>query len=611
MLTILTDKFPSGAIAPLLTEATQKRQKCILLVPEQQTLVTEAAYASLLPPDAPFYFEVSNFSRLANAAFRRVGGICYRHADRAAELLLMWKTLHALSPLLSSGCAPSAGKVKELLAAKEELAASGIDEAALRRAEECLSGEPKLKEKLSDLSLILKIYEGEKRELFGENENDLAALSALLAQKDVFADTLFFVEGFTSFTLPELSVLKELMRREDVTVSLILPPDAAAHLAYEETSETARLLRRLAEETGQTVNEIRAKETPLPLDLSHAREELFRADRRLLPPTKTDGSLLLLRAKTATAAADEVAAHIAAEIRQGKRYRDFAIVTANSHAYEGVLDVALEKAGIPCFLSAETDLSRFSAIRALNCALSAVTRGYRRDDVLGYLKCGENELSREARDRFELYCEFWHLRGKSFSEDKPFTLPPYRTAPDMTEKEAQDLAALNESRVALLAPLWHLDAAFRKAETFSQLCTALYGFLCETNWEERTRRKAQSAHADGRREEEAALLRLPATLCNLLDLIHEIMGEDKSDVLRFGELFSLLLSATSLGTLPTSTDAVTVGNADTLRLKQVSTVFLFGVNEGELPTAPTLHGAFEEGEKQALRSVGLEIGKDP
>ena len=611
MLTILNDKLPSSAVTPLVLHAAKEGKRCILLVPEQQTLVTEAAYASLLPPDAPLYFEVSNFSRLANAAFRKVGGICYRHVDRAAELLLMWKTLCALSPLLSSGCTPSAGKVRELLTAKEELAASGVDEEALRRAAEALSGEEKLREKLSDLSLILKIYEGEKREHFGENDNDLSALATLLAKKDVFADTAFFVEGFTSFTLPELAVLKELLRKEAVTVSLPLPADADAHLCYEETTDTARLLRRLAEDAGQAVTEKKAEEKNIPLDLAYAREELFRADRRILPPKKKDGSLVLLRAKSAQAAADEVAARIASGVREGKRYRDFAIVTANSRAYEGVLDVALEKAGIPCFLSAETDLSRFAAIRALTVAISTVTHGYRREDVLGYLKCGGNTLTEDARDRFELYCEFWHLRGRAFSLDEPFVLPPYRTEPRMTEEEERDLAALNESRIALLTPLWHLDAAMRKAQSFSELCTAVYGFLRETNFDARTQKDAKAARAEGRREEEAALLRLPATLCSLFDLIHEIMGEDKADVLLFAELFSLLLSATALGTLPTAADAVTVGNADTLRLGQVSTVFLFGVNEGELPASPVLHGAFEESEKQALRGVGLTVGKDP
>ena len=277
----------------------------------------------------------------------------------------MWKTLYALSPLLSSGCTPSAGKVRELLTAKEELAASGVDEEALRRAAEALSGEEKLREKLSDLSLILKIYEGEKREHFGENDNDLSALATLLAKKDVFADTAFFVEGFTSFTLPELAVLKELLRKEAVTVSLPLPADADAHLCYEETTDTARLLRRLAEDAGQAVTEKKAEEKNIPLDLAYAREELFRADRRILPPQKKDGSLVLLRAKSAQAAADEVAARIASGVREGKRSRDFAIVTANSRAYEGVLDVALEKAGIAiCQVKEKEDWRSITAKRS-------------------------------------------------------------------------------------------------------------------------------------------------------------------------------------------------------------------------------------------------------
>ena len=611
MLTILTDSFPSDAVTPLVLAAAAERKKCVLLVPEQQTLLTEAAYAALLPPDAPLYFEVSNFSRLANSAFRLLGGVCHRRADRAAELLLMWKTLYALAPMLSSGCKPSVGKVKELLAAREELAASGIGEDELRRAAEGLKGEEKLKEKLSNLSLILKIYEGEKRERFGPADNDLSALYALLTQNDLFSDTTFFVESFSSFTLPELAVLGELMRKSDVTVSLTLPGDAAAHLCYEETAETERVLLRLAEKIGCETRTAAAKERPMPADLLHARDELFRADRRLSLPKERDGSLVLMRAKNPVTAADEVAAVIARGIREGKRYRDYAIVTANSRAYEGVLDVALEKAGIPCFLSVETDITRFAAVRALTCALTTVTRGFRREDLLSYLKCGQNDLSPDERDLFELYCEFWHLRGKSFSSDEPFTLPPHGLSPTLSEADEQELRHLNESRRRLLSPLWGLKKEMAEASSVSELCTAVYHYLREVKMEERARADAALAQASGRRDEAEALLRLSAAIYALLDLIHEAMGEDKPSPDLFAELFSLLLSATSLGSLPTTTDAVTVGNVDTLRLRHVSTVFLFGVNDGELPTVPSFHGAFEESERRALLSVGLTVGNDP
>lgn len=619
MLKILTDRFHSDAIVSEVLAAAREKKKCVLLVPEQQTLMTEAAYAALLPKDAPLYFEVSNFSRLANAAFRQVGGICRKHPDRAAELLLMWRTLHALAPMLSAECTLSLGKVKELLAAKEELSASDVHAEDLRRAVQRLSGEEKLKNKLSDLSQIIQVYEGEKATLFGSAESDLTTLTELLAEHGLFSDTLFFVDSFSSFTAPELGVLKELMRRTNVTVSLTLPPDADAHLCYEETAETARVLRDLADKAGCKTQTVEAEGKALPSDLTHAREELFRADRRLALPERKDGSLVLLRAKNPVTAAEEVAAVIAEGVRHGKRYRDYAVVTANSRAYEGVLDVALAKAGIPCFLSTETDVTRFAAVRALSYALNAVTRGFRREDVLSYVRCGQNDLSHDARDRFELYCEFWHLRGKSFSSDTPFTLPPHELSPSLSEADEKELKELNESRRSLLSPLWQLDREVKAAATVDDLCTAVYHYLRGVEMEERARSDAAKAKSLGRTDEAEALLRLPATLCGLLDLIHDVMGEDSPSAglsgerfaEQFAELFRMLLSVTSLGSLPSVTDAVTVGNVDTLRLRDVSTVFLFGVNDGELPTPPSNGGAFSEAEKQALLSVDVSVGRDP
>jgi ATP-dependent helicase/DNAse subunit B len=68
MLTLVEGGFFSLAKRTLtdrIKELTEKGIRSYLIVPEQQTVSAEREMAELLPPSAPLYFEVTNFTRLA------------------------------------------------------------------------------------------------------------------------------------------------------------------------------------------------------------------------------------------------------------------------------------------------------------------------------------------------------------------------------------------------------------------------------------------------------------------------------------------------------------------------------------------------------------------
>ena len=140
MITLITGEFGSGkttAIAEAVRADVAAGRRAYLLVPEQQTVLTEAYMADLLPPSAPLYFEVTNFSRLSNTVFRRVGGLSYKYADAGTRTLLMWRTMAELLPLLHEPPdkgVPELGRVRKMTAAMGELSALGLSAAALERA---------------------------------------------------------------------------------------------------------------------------------------------------------------------------------------------------------------------------------------------------------------------------------------------------------------------------------------------------------------------------------------------------------------------------------------------------------------------------------------------
>ena len=78
MLEFIEGSFYSGAhdhIKKQIAKRVATGKQAFLIVPEQQTVMAEAEMARELPPDAPLCFEVTNFTRFANTAFRALGGI--------------------------------------------------------------------------------------------------------------------------------------------------------------------------------------------------------------------------------------------------------------------------------------------------------------------------------------------------------------------------------------------------------------------------------------------------------------------------------------------------------------------------------------------------------
>jgi len=611
VLTLLADDFSPFPFKERLLSAVEDRRSCILLVPEQLALSTEKQVAEAFPPYAPLCFEVSNFSRLADRVFRTEGGISYRYADHAAEVILMWKTLDAVAPFLASHRRATADAVKEQLSAQAELSASGVRPSALRRAA-AIAGDTALGGKLLDLALISETYEGERREIYGSLSDDLEKLLAILKEKPLFADTEIYVFGFTSFTAGELAILGELMRAGDLYVALSLPDTGIPSLAYEEVLATHRTLLSLAERVGSRVKILPTLTCPRPDMLTYAKEQLFRADGEVEPyERECDAAFATVLAKDPYDGCAHIAAEIAASVRRGARYRDFTVVTRAPEKYEGILDEALAAHGIPFFFSVHTDLTELSLSKMILSAYACLERGFQRNDLITYLKCGYTGVSPDDCDLFELYAEAWRIKGKMLTENRPFDMHPRGYVDHFTEADAERLRRINRVREQIIPPLLALGNATSGERTAKEHATALYNFLTALGTERRLYERAKEERLSGRVAESERLARLSSVLYDLLDRIHEIMADLPLTRGRFSELLSLIFSSVSLGTLPSSGDAVTVANADTYRPSTATTVFLLGVTEGEFPAAVGLSGVFPENERLALAEMGISVGKPP
>ncbi len=619
MLTLLSGGPGAGKTFRVLEEIKSRlslQGRAFLVVPDQGTVEAEKKAAALLPPSAPLSFEVTNLPRLANTAFRTVGGAGRRSADAATRQLLIWLSLHRILPLLSDKRRLDAGRVTEVSSLVRELESDRISPLLLDRAARTL-GDGALKRKLTDYALILTEYRAvceEYRTMTPEAEE--ARLIAILEKNNPFAGDDFYFDGFHSFTAGQYQIMEALLASSDVTVTLALGEEAAASSAYAELLDTKERLIALAKKLGCEV-----KEEHLPGNrrvrspyLASLAEGIFRTPKRK-PEAPADSSLRIMECPHPFKEVEFVAADLSRRIREGARYRDFAIVARHAESYRGILDTALENAEIPFFFSLPTALNTTEGAKLILAAYGAVTGGFRREDVLLFAKCGLPTLDRASIEAFELYTESWQLSGHKLISDAPLVLSPkgYSTPRNAAEREKNEalLTSINLTREAISRPLRILTKKSKGMFTIREHSETLYEFLSEIGLERALLEKAELCRRRGRQAEGDILSRLTETLYAILDNMVLLLGDVSLSMKDYAALLSIELSSHSLASIPQSRDSVTVGDADLLRTDGLKYVYLLGMNRGVFPSPVSDSALFSPAEEAALSSLGITVGRDP
>lgn len=621
MIELLTGDFGSGKTTRLADRIRADVAACrraVLLVPEQQTVLSEQAMADVLPPAAPLYFEVTNFTRLANTVFRQVGGLSYRYADAPARALVMWRAVGELLPLLhekqSEGNAGKIdlGYVRNMAAAMGELSAMTLTPAKLEAAAKKLEEGNRLREKLEDLSLLGAMYHGLLRETYNDVGEDLDRLADLLSGNDLFAGTAVYVDGFISFTEQEWRVLAALAQKTNLTLTLTLPDGQEEASPMLEVADTARRLSHLAEKAGvpfrRTSCGAGRRGTPLvralaPLLFGTGQPE---GGARLA----AEDSLRVVACENAYASAAWIACDIARRVtEEGAHYRDFAVICRRAESYVGVLDTALEDAEIPCFMAKHTDITSYRAVKLILTAYAVCTGSYRQRDVLSYLKCGMSGVAENDADMFELYVTRWKIDGARFTDPDGWNMNPDGYTDQWTARGREMVSTVERVRQHLVAQLSPLAASCR-CRPVPEHCRALYDFLLSLSVEEQLRAEAANTRAAGLRAEAEEIGRLFGVILSALDTLCDTLAGVSVDADAFVDLFRLLLSQVTLSRIPTSQDEVTVGSADLLRLGNAKHVYLLGVNDGEFPASVTEEGVFSDRDRRVLEEIGLSIRPD-
>ncbi len=607
----------STAVLESVRQVLTTGAQVFLIVPEQQSVVWEHRAARQLPQTASLQLEIVSFTRLANLVARSLGGLSYRYITKGGKAALMWSAMRTLAPSLSfygSSARPDRA-VPAILSAVSEMKRCGVTPEMLSRAAGTLREDPdcvRIADRTEDLALLTAAYGQLVRASFDDDEDELAHLADRLAGTDFFTGAYVFVDSFFSLTPVENEIMYYIFRQAaGVTVTFACLPDDTdeAHLSAPRQFLTA--MRRAADRAGRACETVSLTENHRAgsAELRHLEAHLWDfAAAPLAVPDRPD-SVRMITAADRYEEAEAVAYRITELVRSGARYGDIAVITRHADPLRGILDTALARHGIPYFLSAPADVTARPAVRLMLCALSVVSGGWRREDILSAVKTGLAGLTDDECDAFEAYTDTWHLRGeKVFSI--PWNMNPDGYVPTVSARGQKLLTLVNEARDKLIPPLADFAALFKGGDGTSRITDigrGLYELLCAFGvWDAlQAESRRLAAAGESRRADETA--RLWDVLMDALDTLARTLPDARADAVTYAALLRQVLSSVRMGAIPGGIDEVTLGEAHSVRLGEVPHVIIVGAAEGEFPAAPADDGFFSDTDRIRLEGAGIVL----
>ncbi len=620
MLRILYGPSGSGktdALIRAINEDVSAMRSCFLLVPEQQAYISERDLPKALPKNAGLFVKIANFSSLADDVFHRYGGVTHANYDKSIRRVLMWDILRTLAPLFRQygGSAKNDATLSTLMIeAVEELRVNGIEPDQLENAAKALPQTHPLSKKLYDIALIYASYMEKSHSLFGEDQTDkLLRMSKMLREHAYFKGARIYIDSFTSFTAQEYEILRAILRQADeVTVALCCDDLHSTLSHFETVTKTAKRLKKLAsdlslptETVKKTADFARKPKALAALERDLWRFDLSSANRQPL----SDGEkacVTLLSCANIYEEAEAAAMNILSLIQSGMHYGDITVVVRDTEVYRGVLDAALERYGIPFFLSEATNLSSKPLSRLILSALRCITKHYPVQDVITLVKTGLAGVSFSDAAMFEDYCATWHISGSRFL-DPVWSMNPDGLTVERSERAEEILSAANRVRRAVIEPLLALSAAMRASVSVKDKCRALYDYLRALNVSEQLSARAKKELRALHHREAGETVRLYHFVTEALTLFCELLPDAELSADELLSALSILFSDASLASVPNVQDCVIIGSASILRVENVKAALLLGLCEGEFPRAVSDDGILTEIDKETLEEFGISL----
>ena len=577
----------SEYLSRLVCEESVRRphDNFIVVVPEQYTMETQKKLVHMHSRKGILNIDVVSFERLAYKVFEELGGGNRPVLDDTGKNLIVRRVLEKEKKKLDyfGSSIEKTGFVSELKSVISELLQYGITPQQLGEIGENVKEKQQLSAKLKDIRLVYEEFMAFLSTNYITSEEILDVLCGLVEKSKLIAGSEIIFDGFTGFTPIQYKLMRLLLvysKGIKISVTIDKKERPTGHEGWNNlffmSKEMMNRLIAICEEEGINVDDTVCVDRDINYryegakDLAYLERNLFRYKGGVYTGTPEN-----IRIYEGSNPKEELQ-YIVSEIlqltrKEGFRYRDIAVVTADLETYGKVAANMMKQNDIPAFLDYKRSVASNPYVEMLCSALEIVEKGYPYDTMFRYLRTGLTGISRHDIDMLENYCLAVGIRG-SRAWHEPWKKKMKRST------YQPELETLNVLREQIMAPFLNLEAVLKDKEAnVRAYVTAVYEFVTALHSAEQIKALSECEPAGNEYEQ------LYAKVLELFDRIVELLGEENVSLKEFNRIVAAGFEEMKVGLLPPTSDCVMIGDIERTRLDNVKVLFFAGVNDGVVP----------------------------
>lgn len=601
---IITSNSSRGAYRGVLEELrAHMGESNIVIAPDRFTASVERGLISSLGIESTFGIEVMSFTRLAD---RLVGKDIKKCLTPEGSVMLIGKVIADSRDKLEyySKVALADGFASELYAALTAVRNSGITTNMLKANIENMS--PALRAKTHDIALI---YDRYLEALSGRHSDSSTRLYALAehikTHPECVATTHFYCSDIYEFSAPELEIISELAENAlSLTIGVTSGYDNPNRRIYPD-----RVIAKLKAACPDSVQMKRSDEELIP-PIEAISTHLF-SYRQPKCGVENGGKVKLCRANDRYEEVLALALDVIEHVRKGGRYKDTEAFVSDIDDYAAEIKAVFSRYDIPFFIDKKELLSEQTKVRYILDAIACVRSGFRRREVLDFVK---NPLFIYSADggedgvfMFENYVLKYNIDHSRFLSE--FTLKDDDKLLKYNHKLAiakkcgdrqEENAIPNRVREKLLSVLAPLN--IKGDRNIADYVAAARTLLAQADAAWQTHVEKLTVLSEYYRK---CAEQVDSKLDSVLDEIDSVL-DFETDIARFENIFKSMLKTLKIALVPTYLDCVFIGDYDS-RFMGAGDIYILGATSDKLPRASGGGAVLTPKDEEYFEKLGLNV----
>ena len=578
-----------------IKETSEKGRKCIVIIPDQFSFEYDKKLYNALGAKMYNNLTVLSFGRLSSDIFMHFGGRKGSYASECSKLALTYIAINNVREnngfIYFGKMSRSGSFAKAVMNEIKELCYAGIKSEDLLSASASCNGREK--SKAIDIANVFCEYEKllSERNL-KDNISDVEYASEIAKNNGYFKDTDVFIDEFQTFPADQMKMIEVMAETADnLTVCLTTDNPASRLPLFSAVNRSYARIHGIAKNCGCEIKTTMMKEPYrfVSKDIALLSQNIFRNRRS---GNFSSDNIKLVSAGDIYKECEYVSAEIKNLVMGGMKYSDIAVLTRKTDSYCSIIESTFERYDIPVFMDIKKPLMHKSVMLMIVSALEyASSKKISTETVLKYIKTGLTGVTAEEAGILDNFVYRFGIDGDLWKDE--------------FIKEDTDERKTAEKIRAKVIPLLEKFKGELKNATGKEICKAIFSLMTESGaYDYLSAKRSLDAESLEMIREQKQVFNM---VCDILDELCIILGDEKISAKEFKELFLCIVSGDEIANPPQTLDAVVFSGTERARLSSHRAVFVIGASDGDFPADVSEGGLFGKRDIKALSEAGIEL----